>query len=285
MVCRLRQVPLPVTEATGKEQRWALAVEYDGSGFAGFQRQKSSALPTVQGALDSALSQVGAAPIQCAVAGRTDAGVHATGQVVHFDAPEPRPVKAWVRGVNSLAGPAITVHWAHPVPSDFHARFSAQWRRYRYWLSDAQPPRALLRDRVTYVPGALEASAMHEAAQVLLGERDFSSFRAAGCQARHGRRFMRHLNVRRVGALVSVEVEANAFLLHMVRNIVGALIEVGRGRGDGVWLDALRAAEDRRLAPPTAPPQGLYLEAVGYEAALGLPPFPSSLPFGAGAFC
>ena len=280
-----RTVSALVTEATGEAQRWALAVEYDGSGFAGFQRQKTPALATVQGALDAALSQVGAAPIQCAVAGRTDAGVHATGQVVHFDAPQPRPAKAWVRGVNSLAGRAITVHWAHPVPRDFHARFSAQWRRYRYWLSDAQPPRALLRDRVTYVPGALEASAMHEAAQVLLGERDFSSFRAAGCQARHGRRFMRHLNVRRVGALVSVEVEANAFLLHMVRNIVGALIEVGRGRGDGVWLDALRAAEDRRLAPPTAPPQGLYLEAVGYEAALGLPPFPSSLPFGAGAFC
>jgi len=266
-------------------QRWALAVEYDGSGFAGFQRQPTPGLATVQGALEAALSQVGAAPIQCAVAGRTDAGVHATGQVVHFDAPQPRPATAWVRGANSLAGVGITVHWAHPVPDHFHARFSAQWRRYRYWLSDAQPARALLRDRVTFVPGALDAGAMHEAAQVLLGERDFSSFRASGCQARHGRRFMRQLSVRRAGALVSVEVEANAFVLHMVRNIVGALIEVGRGRGDGAWLDALRAAEDRRLAPPTAPPQGLYLEAVGYDEAFGLPPFPASLPFWAEAFC
>lgn len=274
-----------VADVAGAAQRWALAVEYDGSGFAGFQRQKSPALPTVQEALDAALSQVGAAPIQCAVAGRTDAGVHATGQVVHFDAPRPRPPKAWVRGVNSLAGPGITVHWAHPVPQDFHARFSAQWRRYRYWLSDAQPPRALLRNRVTFVPGALDASAMHEAGQVLLGERDFSSFRAAGCQARHGRRFMRCLRVQRVRSLVSVEVEANAFVLHMVRNIVGALIEVGRGRGDGVWLDALRAAEDRRLAPPTAPPQGLYLEAVGYAPSFGLPPFPPTLPFGGDPFC
>jgi len=184
-----------------------------------------------------------------------------------------------------LAGAGITVHWAHPVPDHFHARFSAQWRRYRYWLSDAQPARALLRDRVTFVPGPLDADAMHEAAQVLLGERDFSSFRASGCQARHGRRFMRRLRVQRAGALVSVEVEANAFVLHMVRNIVGALIEVGRGRGDGAWLDALRAAEDRRLAPPTAPPQGLYLEAVGYDETFGLPPFPASLPFWAEAFC
>ena len=272
-------------EARPLAQRWALAVEYDGSGFAGFQRQPTPGLATVQGALEAALSQVGAAPIQCAVAGRTDAGVHATGQVVHFDAPQPRPATAWVRGANSLAGTGITVHWAHPVPDHFHARFSAQWRRYRYWLSDAQPARALLRDRVTFVAGALDADAMHEAAQVLLGERDFSSFRASGCQARHGRRFMRRLSVRRAGALVSVEVEANAFVLHMVRNIVGALIEVGRGRGDGAWLDALRAAEDRRLAPPTAPPQGLYLEAVGYDEAFALPPFPPSLPFWAEAFC
>lgn len=262
-------------------QRWALAVEYDGRAFSGFQRQLSPALPTVQAELEQALSAVGAAPITVIVAGRTDAGVHATGQVVHFDAPNPRPESAWLRGVNSLSNDAVAVHWAQPVPGSFHARFSAHWRRYRYWLSDGQPVRPLLRDRVTFVPGALDADAMHTAGQVLLGERDFSSFRAAGCQARHGRRNLRRLQVQRVGPLVSVEVEANAFVLHMVRNIVGALIEVGRGRGDGPWLDGLRAAEDRRLAPPTAPPQGLYLEAVGYDSEFALPPAPPAMPFAA----
>ncbi len=270
-----------MTNGEAQPQRWALAVEYNGRAFSGFQRQLAPALPTVQAELELALSAVGDAPITVTTAGRTDAGVHATGQVVHFDAPKSRPERAWLRGVNSLSCDAVAVHWAQPVPASFHARFSAQWRRYRYWLSDGNPGRPLLRDRVTFVPGALDAAAMHEAGQVLLGERDFSSFRAAGCQARHGRRNLRRLEVQRVGPLVSVEVEANAFVLHMVRNIVGALIEVGRGRGDGPWLDALRAAEDRRLAPPTAPPQGLYLEAVGYGPEFALPPPPPAMPFAA----
>jgi pseudouridylate synthase I len=203
--------------------RWALGVEYDGARFAGFQRQPHHALATVQGDLERALSQIAAEPVTLVCAGRTDTGVHATGQVIHFDTSAERDARAWVRGGNSLTDPGLSVLWARPVPAAFHARFSATARRYLYVLSDGTPVQALLRDRVAAFPHAFDEARMARAAQYLLGEQDFTSFRAAGCQARHARREVLDVAVHRRGALLGFEISANAFLQHMVRNIVGSL--------------------------------------------------------------
>lgn len=265
--------------------RWVLGVEYDGSCFSGFQRQSAPSLPTVQGDLEAALGRIADHPVRLICAGRTDAGVHATGQVVHFDSSATRAPMDWVRGGNTLTHSGICIHWAVARDEGFHARFSAVWRRYLYVMTDHRPRQALLRDRVAEVTGPLDAQRMGQAAQALLGEHDFSSFRAAGCQARHARRMVQHVDVRRVGSLLALEIQANAFLQHMVRNIVGSLLEVGRGERACSWIGEVLAERDRTRAGVAAPPEGLYLVEVGYPLEQALPAPIVTWPASWAGFC
>ena len=250
------------------EQRWALGIEYDGSAFHGYQVQANRAA-TVQQALETALSEVAGHRVHLYCAGRTDAGVHATNQVVHFDAQTVRPPRAWIQGVNSLTAHAVTVRWAVPVEPDFHARFRALARRYLYVIAESPTRLALGRGHIAVVRAALDVEAMDCAARQLLGQHDFSAFRAAGCQARTPVRDIRLFRVRRSGGLVLVDVVANAFLQHMVRNLVGSLLLIGDGRRDSAWLRAVLERRDRRLAGPTAAAAGLYLTAVDYVRDYG----------------
>lgn len=257
----------------------ALGVEYDGSAFCGFQLQKQ--VPSVQEALESALTQVAAAPIRVLPAGRTDAGVHATGQVIGFRSPVERPLKAWVRGANSLLPPGVRVTWARSVDADFHARFSAVARRYMYLFAERgyehEAASPLIRDRVFEVR-RLDDESMHRAAQELVGEQDFSAVRGAGCQSRSPWRCVHRVSVQRAGPLVVLDITANAFLLHMVRNIAGVLARVGDGSRPDSWVAELLAGRDRSVAGATAPPQGLYLVHVRYpEYDFPVPPLPPLL--------
>ena len=239
----------------------ALGVEYDGGAFNGWQRQ--SHRPSVQGELEAALSRVADEPVCTAAAGRTDAGVHATQQVVSFQCAKARPLRAWRDGVNTLTGPGVKVRWAREVEAGFHARFSATARRYLYcYLMEGRP--SPLRGCYAWISPPLDAAAMHQAGQALLGEQDFTSFRASACQSRSPFRQVLHLRVRAVADLVVLDIEANAFLLHMVRNIAGALIQVGRGARSSAWIGECLLAKDRTLIGKTAPPQGLYLIDVTY---------------------
>lgn len=228
-------------------------------------------LATIQQEVESALTKIADHPVTVICAGRTDAGVHATCQVVHFDAKIDRGEKAWVVGSNSLLAKSIRVLSATTVPPDFHARFSATSRRYHYVIMQRKIAPAILYQRVTHVPFELNVSAMHEAAQALLGEQDFTSFRAAGCQSKTPFRNVSRVSVFRQGAFVVVDIQANAFLQHMVRNIVGALLEIGQGLRPVDWIGELLAARNRSAAGVTAPPDGLYLVAVGYPDKFRLP--------------
>ena len=259
------------TAQTNPGDRVAAAVSYDGSRFFGWQSQRKPNLPTVQESLEQALGSVagGAIGVQCA--GRTDTGVHATYQVVHFDTPVARDEKAWVMGANANLPQGVAVHWARPVPEDFNARFSATARRYRYIIFNAPVRPAILHSGVSWERRPLRAELMHEAAQALLGEQDFSSFRAAACQSNTPMRNVHFIRVYRRGMLVVVDIQANAFLYHMVRNIVGALLEVGSGGQPPAWIGQLLQARDRTLAAATAPPYGLYLVDVSYLREYGLP--------------
>ncbi len=249
--------------------RIALGIEYDGSRFAGWQMQKHGTR-TVQGCLEDALSTVAAEPVQVICAGRTDTGVHATGQVVHFDCAAERPDKAWIMGVNANLPDDISSFWVKRVADDFSARFSATARQYRYIILNRNARSAVLDRKVTWKHGHLDADAMHQAAQVLIGEQDFSSFRSAACQAEHARRNVHWIKVHRAGDLVYVDIQANAFLHHMVRNIVGSLMMVGRGEQPVEWIEELMQVQDRNLAGPTAPADGLYLVKVTYPETLGM---------------
>ncbi|MGB5326209.1 MAG: tRNA pseudouridine(38-40) synthase TruA [Pseudomonadales bacterium] len=257
--------------AEGMHQRIAVGVAYHGAGFHGWQQQGSPQVATVQGALERSLSFVADHPVRSFCAGRTDAGVHALGQVAHFDVAVERANKAWVAGVNSALPASIRVQWAHPVDTTFHARYSATARRYQYWIHNAEVASALFAGQLTHVRRPLDAALMHSEAQCLLGEQDFSSFRAAACESRTAMRNVHSVRVFRCGERVCVEIQANAFLLHMVRNIVGALIESGSGRAASGWLAGLLAARDRRIAPATASPAGLYLQHVRYPGRFALP--------------
>ncbi len=251
-------------------QRVALCVEYNGATFHGFQKQPSG-VDTVQSRLEAALSQVAAETITLVCAGRTDAGVHGTNQVVHFDTLAKRPLKAWTRGVNALLPDAISVKWACEVSPFFHARFSAQNRTYRYVIANTRARPALGFEQLTWVRETLDLASMQQASQILVGKHDFSSFRAAQCQARSPVRQIHYLHMARRGELIVAEVQANAFLHHMVRNIMGVLLAVGKGEQSVAWVDAVLQARDRRQGGVTAKPQGLHLVHIDYAHEFGLP--------------
>lgn len=249
--------------------RIALGVEYDGSHFHGWQKQPGGG--TVQCALEKALSEIAGVPVDVVCAGRTDAGVHATAQVVHFDTDVERPLTAWGRGTNTFLPPAVAVRWVHPVADEFHARFSAHGRRYRYVLLNRPQRPGLWSGRVGWYHHHLDVEAMQQAATLLLGEHDFSAFRAAACQARSPIKTLRQADVRRVGDLVVFDFAASAFLHHMVRNLVGSLVYIGQGKHPPGWIGELLTMADRRLAAPTFAAGGLYLVGVEYEAHWSLP--------------
>jgi len=250
-------------------QRIALGVAYAGTGFQGWQRQANAR--TVQGELEAALARIADHSVTVKAAGRTDSGVHASGQVVHFDTVAARTDKAWVEGVNRWLPDDVAVRWvAHPG-KDFDARFSAQSRRYRYLLFYDRMVNPFLERFAVREHRALDVRAMHEAAQHLIGEHDFTSFRAAHCQSNSPVRELRSIQVTESAGLVVVSVTANAFLYHMVRNIVGALRRVGFGQADPEWMRALLEAKNRHLAGRMAPAHGLYLERVEYASRFRLP--------------
>jgi tRNA pseudouridine38-40 synthase len=249
--------------------RIALGVEYDGTDFNGWQRQPASR--TVQQCIEQALSRVADHPLTTVCAGRTDAGVHATGQVIHIDTPAVRDEKAWIRGGNTNLPADIRIQWARDVDTDFHARFSARRRHYRYVILNRPYPSAQLRQRACWVFAPLDAHAMQAAANHLLGEHDFTSFRALACQARHPVRTIYRLDVSRCGDFVYLDVMANAFLHHMVRCIAGALISVGRGAASADWVRLVLDARDRATGGVTAPATGLYLVAVHYPEQFAIP--------------
>lgn len=257
--------------------RHALGVEYDGSGFSGWQRLNKPGAPerrgepTLQAALERALAFVAGHRVDTVCAGRTDAGVHAACQVVHFDSDAVRDPRGWMLGATSRLPPAACVLWCVPVAADFHARFSARARRYRYRILNRAIRPALGRQYLSWERHPLDAAAMHRAAQALLGEHDFSAFRSAQCQAPHARRELQEIAVRRDGEIVEIDVQANAFLHHMVRNLVGSLLPVGRGEAGEDWPAALLAGRDRNVAGPTAPPDGLVFLGPRYPAGYGLP--------------
>jgi tRNA pseudouridine38-40 synthase len=242
--------------------RIGLVVEYDGSQYHGWQAQ--TGLHTVQQALEHALSKVADGPISVVCAGRTDTGVHATNQIVHFDCEKERTIRAWIHGANSFLPKDICVKWGKEVSEDFHARYSATARRYRYVIYNGAIRPALLRSNVTWQYRQLDHRLMHQAAQSLLGEKDFTSFRSVECQSNTPMRNIHQLQVTRTGDLVVIDITANAFLHHMVRNIAGVLIAIGSGKHPVSWIDEVLAAKDRRLGAETAPSYGLYLIHVTY---------------------
>lgn len=247
----------------------ALGIEYDGRCAHGWQNQQEG-IVTLQGQLETALSLVAAEKINVFCAGRTDTGVHATGQVVNFHTNTLRELKAWTFGVNSYLPPSMRVCWAQSVHEDFHARFKARARRYVYVIYEDKIRPALYRGLVSWCCQTLDAEKMHLAAQYLLGEQDFSSFRATSCQAKQPFRCIEFIEVKRQGALISIDIKANAFLHHMVRNIAGVLMEVGAGVKEPIWVQEVLAAKDRRAAAKTAPPDGLYFVDVDYPPEFGL---------------
>lgn len=248
--------------------RIALGIEYDGRAFAGWQTQPHG--NTVQDVLNRALTAIAGEAVATIAAGRTDAGVHAMQQVVHFDCNAMRPETAWVRGVNSHLPPSVSVLWARAVDAGFHARFSAFSRSYSYFLL-AHPVRpALCAGKVGWYHRPLDVTAMRQAAGLLLGRHDFSSFRAAECQAKSPVKHLQQLDLTDCDGLLRFDLRADAFLHHMVRNIVGALVYVGKGNLAATDMAALLAARDRTAAPPTFMPDGLYLTGVGYPDAFGI---------------
>lgn len=251
-------------------QRIALGVEYDGSRFNGWQMQIHGTR-TVQVILQQALSQIADHPVQVTCAGRTDTGVHATGQVVHFDAHNVRELTAWTMGTNTLLPADVSVHWAQTVDANFSARFSAVQRSYRYVIFNRRARSALHQGRVSWVYDDLDLAAMQQSAQALLGENDYSAFRSAACQAPHARRNIASIELSREHEYIYIDIRANAFLHHMVRNIVGSLLMIGRGEQQVTWLAELLAQKDRALAGPTAAADGLYLVNVAYPEHYGLP--------------
>ncbi len=254
---------------TPTRMRYALGVEYDGLGYCGWQRQPERL--SIQETLETALSGIGSEPINVIAAGRTDRGVHACAQVIHFDTEAQRPLTAWVRGVNALLPPGIAILWAHPVSPEFHARFSARSRSYRYLLLNHPVRPALMAGKLGWYHHELDLDLMRQGARFLLGKQDFSVFRAAECQAKTPLKTLLQAEVAQDGPVFSFSFTADAFLQHMVRNMVGALVMVGRGNEAPAWILELLKSRNRTLAAPTFSPDGLYLTGVGYEAHWNLP--------------
>jgi len=249
--------------------RIAIGIEYDGSPFCGWQSQADG--KTVQDTLQFALSRIADESISVVAAGRTDAGVHALEQVVHFDTDAERPLNAWVRGVNALLPDSIAVRWAHPVPDEFHARFSAQNRSYRYLLINRHTRPAILAGKAGWFHVPLDLPAMMAAAKCLLGVHDFSAFRSSQCQAKSPVKHLQNLDIRRYGETLIFDLSADAFLHHMVRNIVGCLVYVGKRKYPPEWLATVLESRERCLAAPTFAPDGLYLRSVTYDGKWRLP--------------
>ncbi len=250
----------------------ALGIEYDGTKYFGWQRQRD--VQSVQEKLEKALSIVANHPVEVQCAGRTDAGVHGTGQVVHFETTSERKMVAWTMGANANLPKDIAVRWSTKVDESFHARFSATARRYRYIIFNSPLRPGILSSGVSHYHGELDEKKMHQAGQYLLGENDFTSFRAVHCQSRSPWRNIMHLNVTRHGQYVVIDIKANAFVHHMVRNITGSLISVGKGEQEPEWIKWLLEAKDRKLAGATAKAEGLYLVDVDYPETFGLPRAP-----------
>jgi tRNA pseudouridine38-40 synthase len=249
--------------------RIAVGVEYDGSAFAGWQTQTT--LRTVQQVAEQALGRVAASPVSLVGAGRTDAGVHARGQVAHFDTQAARSPRSWVLGANSELPADVSLTWARPMPAHFHARYSAEARTYRYLIANRLARPALAASRAAWVHRPIDHERMSEAARALEGEHDFSAFRAAECQARSPVRRLERLCVERHGDWVTIEATANAFLHHMVRNIAGLLIAIGKAEAPPEWAREVLEGRDRTRNAATAPAAGLYLLAVRYPAAFAVP--------------
>ncbi len=254
-------------------RRIAVGLEYQGTCYAGWQAQPTR--PSVQAVAEAALSEVAAEPVSLVCAGRTDAGVHSRGQVAHFDCRAERSMRAWVLGGNAQLPRDISISWAWPVPAHFHARYSAEARTYRYVILNRQARSALGARRAAWVHRPLDERSMAQAASLLEGEHDFSAFRAAQCQAKSPIRRLERLLVWREGDFLTIEATANAFLHHMVRNIAGLLIIIGKGEVPPQWATRVLIGRDRRLAAPTAPADGLYLWAVRYPETFGLPAPPT----------
>lgn len=250
------------------QQRVALGLCYDGAAWHGWQTQPSA--HTVQDQLEKALSQFLAVPTSTICAGRTDSGVHALNQVVHINTTVIRSMESWVRGLNALLPQSISVQWAQIVSDEFHARFSAQNRRYVYLLRNTRVRSPLLHNKVGWVFRPLDLDAMRLAASLFLGKHDFTTFRAAECQAKSPIRELRQLEIHQRGDLFIFEFAANAFLHHMIRNLMGALVYVGMGRQEPAWVSYLLAAKDRHVSAPTFAAEGLYLAGVDYPSQYGL---------------
>jgi len=249
--------------------RLALGISYNGQSYQGWQSQPSG--QTVQDRLETALSQFAVQPVSTVCAGRTDAGVHALMQVVHFDTELRREEFSWVRGTNRFLPPDIAVQWARPVPDTFHSRASATARRYSYLALESQVRPSVDAGRVGWVFRALDGDAMRAAAALLIGEHDFSSFRAAACQARSPVKTLRRVDIVRRGAYWRFDFEADAFLHHMIRNIMGCLLAIGQGQQPPEWMSQVLDARDRDAAAPTFSPDGLYFLGPVYDAAWNLP--------------
>jgi len=255
--------------------RIALVLEYDGSRYCGWQSQPQGC--SIQDTLEATLSKIAQEKIRIITAGRTDTGVHALYQVVHFDTSAQRPVSAWIRGVNALLPNDIAILWAAEVSSEFHARYSAVERRYIYLLLNQPVRPGLNNNKVGWYHHPLQLEQMQSAGAILVGEHDFSAFRAAECQAKSPVRTITRLTISRQGNLFVFELCANAFLHHMVRNIIGCLVYIGKGKYSVEWMDALLDSRNRTYAAPTFSPAGLYLAGVKYDADWRMPEF-SQLP-------
>ena len=267
--------------------RYALGIEYAGNGMHGWQQQKN-AEPTIQAVTEAAISQVANQPVRLFCAGRTDKGVHAVGQVAHFDCCANRPASAFMLGTNRLLPDQIRIRWVRLVPEHFHARFSAQNRRYSYVICNDPAEPALLRQNLAWWRQPLESSLMHEAAQCWLGKHDFSAFRGSGCGAKSPWRRVQAIAVSRVDNYVMINITADAFLLHMVRNMAGTLRLIGQRQRPVSWAAEVLASKDRKQSGMTASPTGLYLMEVSYDANFNLPkPIPPALPLAhcSSAFC
>lgn len=265
-----RPVPGAARGPGAGRRRIAVGVEYDGAELLGWQVQKDG--PSVQAVLERALSAVADEPVTVVAAGRTDAGVHATGQVAHFDTRATRSARSWVLGTNTALPPGVCLRWAREAPEGFHARFSALGRSYSYLFINREARSALWRRRAWWVHRPLDEARMQRASRVLLGEHDFSAFRASECQSKTPVRRMERLELRRQGDFIRMDVTANAFLHHMVRNIAGTLAAVGRGDRPESWVTDVLAGGERARAGATAPADGLYMVRVDYGELMDTPP-------------